>query len=100
MSNVAAQLALKGDLTFQSLEQTGVPTLTWPQGTPDVLELNFEQVTQTDSAGLACLLELTRQAKQHNIKLKFIHVPSTLISLANIYGITPLLDLSPRSQEV
>lgn len=55
-------------------------------------ELDLSGVTAADSAALALLLELLRYSRQHGHTLRVGALPSTLISLARLYGLDELLE--------
>ncbi len=57
--------------------------------TPTVIDLR--EVTRSDSAGLALLLELMKQTQPHPIK--FCHLPAQLHSLAQVCGVVELLPI-------
>jgi ABC-type transporter Mla MlaB component len=48
---------------------------------------DMSQITECNSAGLALLLEMYRLGRLNNIKLRFVNLPSPLLSIAKAYGI-------------
>lgn len=54
-------------------------------GSPVVVDMS--QVSDCNSAGLALLVEMTKQAAVHHIALRFEHLPDSLLSIAKAYGI-------------
>lgn len=56
---------------------------------PTVIDLR--EVTRSDSAGLALLIELLKQTQPHPIK--FRHLPAQLHSLAQVCGVVELLPI-------
>ena len=48
-------------------------------------------VTEVDSTALSVLFEWQRAAKQKNIKVLFRNLPSSVQSLASLYGVADLL---------
>lgn len=56
------------------------------------LVLDFQKATQVDSAGFALLVEWQRLAKQRNKKLLCLHVPEQMKAIAELSGLSMLLD--------
>jgi len=54
-------------------------------------EFDLSGVDEADSAGLAVLFGWQRAALAHGRKLRVIHLPASLVSLAEVYGVTDLL---------
>lgn len=57
------------------------------------LDINLENVTRSDSAGLALLVDWMRYAKNKNKKIVFHHVPTQLLAIANASGLDELLSI-------
>jgi phospholipid transport system transporter-binding protein len=55
------------------------------------LEVDLSGVAQSDSAGLALLIEWLRAARQHDQRLRFSNLPQQLIALAKISEVDELL---------
>lgn len=51
------------------------------------------EVTRSDSAGLALLVEWMQQAGQRQRKLSFSHLPEQLLAIARVSGLEELLPL-------
>nr|VFK41566.1 MAG: phospholipid transport system transporter-binding protein [Candidatus Kentron sp. SD]VFK47627.1 MAG: phospholipid transport system transporter-binding protein [Candidatus Kentron sp. SD] len=84
------KFSLSGELTFAS-----VPYL-WRKGKypfPDAdrVALDLGEVTHSDSAGLALMLEWLRQSRIRSAALEFRNVPKQMLSLARTAGIDSLL---------
>ena len=60
------------------------------QGLPHV-ETDFAAVTESDSAGLALLLEWLRLARKVGQQIRFGHVPEQIMALARISEVDDLL---------
>lgn len=58
------------------------------------VELDLSGVTRVDSAGLALLLELARQARARGRELRCTGAPAQLRRLAEFFGISAVLALS------
>lgn len=57
------------------------------QSPPKVIDL--AEVTRTDSAGLALLIEILKQMKDQSIA--FRHIPSQMLTLAQVSGVQEIL---------
>jgi phospholipid transport system transporter-binding protein len=55
------------------------------------LNFDFTQVTASNSAGLALILEWMKYAKQHNKSIRFNNIPKQLNSIIAISGIANML---------
>jgi phospholipid transport system transporter-binding protein len=53
--------------------------------------VDFRQVTDIDSSAIALALEWLRQARRNNIELRLIHLPTAMLNLAELYGVSELL---------
>jgi phospholipid transport system transporter-binding protein len=60
------------------------------QGVSDI-SVDFAGVTESDSSGLALLLEWLRLARKGNQRIRFEHVPQQIIALARISEVDDLL---------
>lgn len=56
------------------------------------VELDFTQVPQIDSSALSYVLHGIRDASKRGYSLKLTNLPSSFTELANLYGLTPLLE--------
>jgi len=59
------------------------------------LELDLTGVERIDSSALALLLSLARRARRSGGKLRILHAPTGLVSLAELSGVRSLLALTP-----
>lgn len=57
----------------------------------DGLTFDLSGITEADSSALAVLFGWLREAQQRNLKLHFSNTPATLLSLAEVYGVSDLL---------
>jgi phospholipid transport system transporter-binding protein len=79
---------LSGELSFATVNALLAQfTRLSNQNSPQVVDL--QDVTRTDSAGLALLIELLKQTKER--PLTFRHIPPQLLSLAAVCGVQELL---------
>jgi anti-anti-sigma factor len=51
------------------------------------IEINLSQVISCNSAALALLLEISKQAHANNIKIHLKNIPGTILTIAKAYGI-------------
>jgi phospholipid transport system transporter-binding protein len=65
------------------------------EGRPHVasgsLTFDLAGVTEADSSALAVLFGWLREAHQRSLQLSFSNTPATLLSLAEVYGVSDLL---------
>lgn len=57
-------------------------------------ELDLGGVTRADSAGLALLLEIAREAREAKRELRITRAPEQLRRLAGFFGVTEVLSLA------
>lgn len=50
------------------------------------ITMDLSKITVCNSAGLALILEMVRQARNYNIELHFENWPVTLLTIAKAYG--------------
>ena len=55
------------------------------------LILDFTKVETADSSAVSLLLGWTRAAKQSNCVVSVVNLPSSMLSLAGLYGVSDLL---------
>jgi phospholipid transport system transporter-binding protein len=53
--------------------------------------VDFEAVTEVDSAAVALALEWVRQAERANVALRLVNLPASMQNLAKLYGVSELL---------
>lgn len=58
------------------------------------LVVDMAQVEAVDSAAVSLMLSWLRQAKAQGLQLSFIHVPTNLHSLVDLYGLSEVLPLN------
>jgi phospholipid transport system transporter-binding protein len=54
--------------------------------------IDLGEVERVDSSALGVLLEWLRQAAKRNCRLHFLNPPRSLRTLADLYGVTELID--------
>lgn len=58
-----------------------------------LLDVDLSEVTHSDSAGLALLIEWMRQAQQLNKPIRFLNMPAQMLAMAEASGLEELLPL-------
>jgi len=58
------------------------------------LVVDMAQVDVVDSAAVSLMLSWLRQAKVQKVDISFIHVPTNLHSLVDLYGLSEVLPLN------
>ena len=53
--------------------------------------VDFEAVTEVDSAAVALALEWVRQAERANVAMRLLNLPISMQNLAKLYGVSELL---------
>ncbi len=53
--------------------------------------IDFEAVTDVDSAAVALALEWVRRAERANVALRLVNLPTSMQNLAKLYGVSELL---------
>lgn len=84
---------LSGALNFQT-----VP-MVWQQGLDlfneaPSLVLDLQQVSRSDSAGLALLIEWMRFARQQNKPISYINMPTQMLAIARASSLDSILPLA------
>lgn len=75
-----------GDLTFASIDKKTVESLPFLTSSRSVT-VDLGQVTNTDSGGLALLIEWIKFARGKRVELTFRNIPDQLIKLASLSGL-------------
>ncbi len=79
-----------------ALNMDTVPAL-YAQGLPylnqDGLVLDFAQVETADSSAVSLLLGWMRVVKQNKREVQVVNLPSSMLSLAGLYGVAELLPM-------
>ena len=68
---------------FKSYKKSATATANAEAG----ITMDLSKITVSNSAGLALILEMVRQAHNHNIELHFENWPVTLLTIAKAYGV-------------
>lgn len=87
-------MMLSGELTFANASRVLSGARDEVTGGSGPVELDLSAVTRVDSAGLALLLELAREAREAKRELRCTRAPEQLRKLAEFFGLTAVLSLS------
>lgn len=86
-------LKLEGPLSFESLPRVLAESDAYEARAdlPERLTIDFAAVSAVDSSAVALLLEWRRRALARNKQLTFVNLPANLLALADLYGVTELI---------
>ena len=87
-------VALSGDLTFATINKKTVQLIDFKKINREVV-IDLAQIANSDSAGLALIIEWLKISKAGQAQLQFRNIPAQLLTLANLSG----FDLSPYFAE-
>ncbi|MET0986682.1 MAG: STAS domain-containing protein [Steroidobacteraceae bacterium] len=90
------RFSVSGPMTFEtvsSMLQQGAAAF----GQSDPIEIDLTQVGESDSAGLALLIEWKRLAREKNSAITFANMPPQLVALARISEVDELLGVPAES---
>ena len=89
----AEVLALEGALSFESLPKVLEESQAYAArpDLPDRLTIDFASITGVDSSAVALLLEWRREAARVGKELRFVNLPANLLALAELYGVSGLI---------
>lgn len=81
---------VSGMMTFDSVSAL------WREGdemfsSDGVVEIDLREVTHTDSAGLALLVEWLREAGRRGGGVRFLNLPDQMVALADAANLQPVL---------
>ncbi len=85
---------IEGELTFATIDKNTIELLTF-NNDMHALILDLKQVTTTDSAGLALLLEWIKMARIKKIQLFLENIPAQLLAIAKLSGLESMLQMKP-----
>lgn len=90
MSESVPAYSVSGALTFDTVPDLYRTSARWFEGAGDIT-LDLAQVSNTDSAGLALLVEWQRRARDGQRTLRFANVPTQVQTLIRINGLQDAL---------
>lgn len=83
---------LSGDLNFHSVSSLAAGTQEIFSGENNI-DIDLENVSRSDSAGVALLIEWQREAKRNNQQISFRNIPSNMLAIAHLSGVDEMLTL-------
>lgn len=86
----ARSFAITGAMTFDSVTALWRESDTLFAREP-ALQVDLQEVTHTDSAGLALMVEWLRDASRRGGRLELLNLPAQARALADAANLTPLL---------
>lgn len=84
---------LSGELSMQTVPDVlgdAEEILSQVDGT---LKVDLDNVTHSDSAGLALLIDWMRRTHQKGTKIEFYHIPPQMLAIASASGLENILPL-------
>lgn len=88
----ALNLANMARLLAETEAYVAQPTL------PEALVIDFAEVTDVDSSGVALLLHWRREAQRIGKPLRYVHLPPNLASLAELYSVDEMIHCPTQKQ--
>lgn len=76
---------IDGDLTFASIDKQTLKSFAFLTSAKEI-SIDLSKVNNTDSAGLALMIEWIKYSRQHRLHLSFKNIPEQLITLAKLSG--------------
>lgn len=81
----SACFVIDGDLTFSTIDQQTVKSVAFLTASKHVT-VDLGRVANTDSAGLALMIEWIKYTRHHRTQLTFKNIPEQLLNLAKLSG--------------
>lgn len=90
MSTAMSSVRISGELSMRTVPQRLAEADAWARAG----SLDLSGVTQTDSAALGLLLELTRRARAGGLPLSFTGLPPQLLALVRFFELQSVLTVT------
>jgi len=81
----AGHFLIDGDLTFATIDKHTMESFAFLNVSKDIC-IDLAQVTSTDSAGLALIIEWLKYTRTKRTHIKFKNIPKQLQALAQLSG--------------
>lgn len=81
----SGEFIIDGDLTFASIDKDTVKSFAFLSSAKEI-SIDLSKVNNTDSAGLALMIEWIKYSRQHRLHLSFKNIPEQLLTLAKLSG--------------
>lgn len=88
---------LKGELVFRNVATVRERSLVMFHGAEDSLEVDLQDITRADSAGLVLLIDWMRAAARLNKHIVFNNIPPQMMDIAKVSGLDAILPLAQHS---
>ncbi|WP_031438087.1 STAS domain-containing protein [Methylobacter tundripaludum] len=76
---------IDGDLTFATIDKQTLKSFSFLKAAKEIT-INLSRVSNTDSAGLALMIEWIKYSRQNRTQLSFKNIPEQLLNLAKLSG--------------
>lgn len=86
------RMELAGVLDHAAVASVLVQSADWFAG--DTLHVSLQGISQSNSAGIALLLEWQKIARQKQVAIQYHDVPEQLRTIARAYGVDALLHIT------
>lgn len=84
---------ISGNLTFQTVPRFQDQAGSLLQGNAQPVTIDMKGVTQSDSAGLALMIEWLQMARAAQRELVFAHIPEQMRDLIRVNGLQQMFSL-------
>ena len=84
---------LKGELNMQTVPQLRQQALQMLSGLTGKVSIDLSDVTRSDSAGLALLIDWMRLAQAQQLEIQFQHLPQQMLQIARVSELEDLLPI-------
>jgi phospholipid transport system transporter-binding protein len=81
----AGQFIIDGDLTFATIDKQTLKSFSFLKEAKEIT-IDLSRVSNTDSAGLALMIEWIRYSRHNRTQLSFKNIPEQLLNLAKLSG--------------
>jgi phospholipid transport system transporter-binding protein len=97
---VGETLMLAGALNLANMSRLLAETAAYvaQPSLPQALVIDFAEVTDVDSSGVALLLHWRREALRIGKPLRYVHLPPNLVSLAELYSVDEMIHCPTQKQ--
>jgi len=76
---------IDGDLTFATIDKQTLKSFSFLKAAKEIT-IDLSRVSNTDSAGLALMIEWIKYSRQNRTQLSFKNIPEQLLNLAKLSG--------------
>lgn len=81
----AGQFIIDGDLTFATIDKQTLKSFSFLKEAKEI-SIDLSRVSNTDSAGLALMIEWIRYSRHNRTQIAFKNIPEQLLNLAKLSG--------------